>query len=138
MKNTPTEVEPSQGWLDALALLDADLRRRDAAERTRNAYRSDLHQLAVWATALGESAGLSRPLPTAVFFVAVLLSMLGLGWAVKRIPIGTAYAVWTGIGAAGTVLVGILVYKEPATALRVLCLTTLIASIIGLRLTTPT
>jgi quaternary ammonium compound-resistance protein SugE len=54
------------------------------------------------------------------------------------LPIGTAYAVWTGIGAAGTVLVGILVYKEPATAFRMLCLTALIASIIGLRFATPT
>ena len=53
MKNTPTEVEPSPAWLEALALLDADLRRRDAAQRTRVAYRTDLEQLARWATAQG-------------------------------------------------------------------------------------
>jgi integrase/recombinase XerC/integrase/recombinase XerD len=53
MKNTPTEIEPSPGWLEALELLDGDLRRRDAAQRTRDAYRSDLLQLAAWATRQG-------------------------------------------------------------------------------------
>jgi quaternary ammonium compound-resistance protein SugE len=64
-------------------------------------------------------------------------SLLLLARAARELPIGTAYAVWTGIGAAGTVLVGILLYKEPATAFRMLCLTTLIASIVGLRFATP-
>ena len=57
---------------------------------------------------------------------------------VKEIPIGTAYAVWTGIGATGTAIVGILVYKEPATALRLFFIVTLIGSIIGLKYATPT
>lgn len=76
--------------------------------------------------------------PTAIFTVCIILSFLFLNKAVKDIPIGTAYAVWTGIGAVGTVIVGILVYKEPATALRLFFITTLIGSIIGLKLATTT
>ncbi|HRP01608.1 MAG TPA: multidrug efflux SMR transporter [Candidatus Kapabacteria bacterium] len=67
------------------------------------------------------------------FLVALTISMLLLMKAVQTLPIGTAYAVWTGVGAVGTVLVGILIFKEPATFLRIFFLTTLIASIIGLK-----
>jgi quaternary ammonium compound-resistance protein SugE len=67
------------------------------------------------------------------FFVMLCLSMGLLIKATQTLPIGTAYAVWTGIGAVGTVLVGIFVFKEPATLLRILFLTTLVASIIGLK-----
>lgn len=67
------------------------------------------------------------------FFITLSLSMGLLIKATQTLPIGTAYAVWTGIGAVGTVLVGILVFKEPATFLRLLFITTLIASIIGLK-----
>ena len=67
------------------------------------------------------------------FFIALLVSMSLLVKATQTLPIGTAYAVWTGIGAVGTVLVGIFVFKEPATFLRLFFLTTLIASIIGLK-----
>lgn len=67
------------------------------------------------------------------FFVALLVSMTLLVKATQTLPIGTAYAVWTGIGAVGTVVVGIFVFKEPATFLRLLFLTTLIASVIGLK-----
>ncbi len=66
------------------------------------------------------------------------MSFLLLNKSLKEIPIGTAYAVWTGIGAAGTAIVGILVYKEPATALRLFFIVMLIASIIGLKLATTT
>ena len=58
---------------------------------------------AIWATALGQSDGFTRPVPTVVFPITLLASMLGLGWAAKHVPIGTAYAVWTGVGAALTV-----------------------------------
>jgi len=68
------------------------------------------------------------------FVVALVISMALLIKATQAIPIGTAYAVWTGIGAVGTVLVGILVFKEPTTFLRLFFLTTLIASIVGLKL----
>lgn len=67
------------------------------------------------------------------FFVTLSISMALLMKATQTLPIGTAYAVWTGIGAVGTVLVGIFVFKEPATFLRLLFLTTLIGSIIGLK-----
>jgi len=67
------------------------------------------------------------------FLVSLTISMLLLMKAVQTLPIGTAYAVWTGIGAVGTVLVGILVFKEPATFWRVFFLVTLISSIIGLK-----
>lgn len=68
------------------------------------------------------------------FLIALTLSMALLMKATQTLPIGTAYAVWTGIGAAGTVLVGILVFKEPATFLRLFFLSTLILSIAGLKL----
>lgn len=67
------------------------------------------------------------------FLVALSISMLLLIKATKTLPIGTAYAVWTGIGAVGTVVAGILIFKEPATFWRIFFITTLIASIIGLK-----
>lgn len=67
------------------------------------------------------------------FFIALTASMVLLVKATETLPIGTAYAVWTGIGAVGTVLVGILVFREPATFWRLLFLTTLIGSIVGLK-----
>ena len=74
--------------------------------------------------------------PTLIFSVCILLSFILLNRALKDIPIGTAYAIWTGIGAAGTAVVGILIYKEPATALRLFFLCTLIGSVIGLKFAT--
>lgn len=67
------------------------------------------------------------------FLVALIISMILLIKATETLPIGTAYAVWTGIGAVGTVLIGILVFKEPSTFLRLLFLITLVGSIIGLK-----
>jgi len=80
-----------------------------------------------------ETAGNEMYFWYAAFLVTLGVSMVLLMKAVQTIPIGTAYAVWTGIGAVGTVMVGILVFKEPATFLRIFFLTTLIASIIGLK-----
>ncbi|MFZ5431621.1 MAG: DMT family transporter [Bacteroidota bacterium] len=80
-----------------------------------------------------ETTGTATVLWYAAFVVALSISMGLLIKATRHIPIGTAYAVWTGIGAAGTVLVGIFVFREPATFLRLFFLTTLIASIIGLK-----
>lgn len=68
------------------------------------------------------------------FFVAFCISLLLLVKATQTLPIGTAYAIWTGIGATGTLLIGIFVFKEPATFLRLFFLTTLIASIVGLKM----
>ncbi|MDJ1371833.1 DMT family transporter [Gulosibacter molinativorax] len=89
---------------------------------------------AVWATALGMSEGFTKPWPTIVFLVALTLSMLGLGWAAKSIPMGTAYAVWTGIGAALTVTYAMLTGSEPVSALKIVFLVGIIAAVIGLKL----
>ena len=72
------------------------------------------------------------------FLVSLIISMALLIKATQTLPIGTAYAVWTGIGAVGTVLVGIFIFKEPATFWRIFFLTTLIASIIGLKFVSTT
>jgi len=80
-----------------------------------------------------DSTGNEMYLWYAGFLIALAISMGLLVKATQSLPIGTAYAVWTGIGAVGTVLVGILVFKEPATFLRLLFLLTLIGSIIGLK-----
>jgi quaternary ammonium compound-resistance protein SugE len=88
----------------------------------------------VWAVALGRSAGFTRPLPTAVFAVALVLSMGGLAYALRTIPIGTGYAVWVGIGVAGTAVAGMVAFGEPAGVLRVLSLLLVLAGVVGLKL----
>lgn len=80
-----------------------------------------------------ESAGTESYLWYAGFVVCLFMSMALLVKATQTLPLGTAYAVWTGIGAVGTVLVGIFVFKEPATFWRVFFISTLIASIVGLK-----
>lgn len=92
---------------------------------------------AIWATALGRSEGLSRLGPSVVFLVALALSMAGLGYAVTRLPTGTAYAVWVGIGAGLTVAYGMATGAEPATLVRIGLLVGLIACIVGLKVTSP-
>ena len=90
----------------------------------------------VFASCLGkakETTGQEMYLWYVGFLVSLTISMVLLIKATQTLPIGTAYAVWTGIGAAGTVLVGIFVFKEPATFWRVLFLITLIGSIVGLK-----
>lgn len=89
---------------------------------------------AVWATALGQSQGFTALLPTAVFAVGLVLSMLGLGYAAKRIPMSTAYAVWTGIGATLTATWAIILGNETPTVLRIVFLAGIVASVIGLKL----
>ncbi len=89
-----------------------------------------------FASTLKLTDGFTKLWPTLIFTVCIVLSFLLLNKALKEIPIGTAYAVWTGIGAAGTAIIGILVYKEPSTALRLFFIATLIGSIIGLKLAT--
>ena len=86
-----------------------------------------------WAVGLKYSESFTRLLPSVITLAALAASMLLLGLAVRTLPLGTAYAVWTGIGAVGTVLVGILFFKEPATFLRLFFIFTLIASIVGLK-----
>ena len=88
---------------------------------------------AVWATALGLSDGFSRPLPTAVFVVTAALSMLGLGVAIRAIPLGTAYAVWVGIGAALTVGWAMATGVEPFSVLKLLFIAGIVGCAAGLK-----
>lgn len=87
-----------------------------------------------WAVGLKYTEGFTRLWPTVGTGVSLVMSMGLLGWALKTLPLGTAYAVWTGIGAVGTALFGILVLKEPATAARLVCLGLIVAGILGLKL----
>jgi len=88
----------------------------------------------LWAIALKQSDGFSKPGWIAVFAVAATLSLGGLTIALKDLPIGTAYAIWTGIGTVGAVLVGVLALGEPATALRALGFALIVGGIVVLRL----
>ncbi|MEV4954383.1 DMT family transporter [Paenarthrobacter nitroguajacolicus] len=88
---------------------------------------------AVWATALGLSNGFTQLMPTVVFAITALLSMLGLGIAVKRIPLGTAYAVWVGIGAALTVGWAMITGVESASPLKLLFIAGIVGCAAGLK-----
>ena len=90
---------------------------------------------AVWATALGRSEGFTRLGPTAVFAVALAASMAGLAYAMRGLPIGTAYAVWVGIGAALTAGWAMWSGQEPTSVIRVLLLVGIVGCVIGLKLT---
>lgn len=88
---------------------------------------------AVWAIALAESQGFSILAPTIVFFVAAPLSMVGLAYAMRGIPVSVAYAVWTGTGAALTVAAAMVMGSEPVSALKLLFLAGIIGCVIGLK-----
>ena len=89
-----------------------------------------------WAIGLKYTEGFTRPLPTLWTAASMLISLGLLGLALKTLPVGTAYAVWTGVGAAGTVVVGIWLLGEPATALRLSCIGLILAGIVGLKFAT--
>ncbi|MFC9973658.1 DMT family transporter [Spirillospora sp. NPDC127200] len=90
----------------------------------------------VWAAALERSERFTRLWPTLLFLVALAASMLGLGHSLRELPLGTAYAVWVGIGAVGTVVYGMLWLHEPVTTARVICLLLIVGGVVGLRLLT--
>ena len=90
---------------------------------------------AVWATALGRSDGFSRLTPSLLFAVAALASFAGLAYAMKGVPIGTAYAIWVGIGASLTAGYAMWSGDEPASLVRVLLLLGIVACVTGLKLT---
>ncbi len=90
-----------------------------------------------WAFGLKYSDGLTRFWPTVATVLAILLSFGLMAVALKSLPFGTAYAVWTGIGAVGSILVGILVFSESADPVRILCLTLIVAGMVGLKLNSP-
>lgn len=88
----------------------------------------------VWAVALGKSDGFSNPLPTAIFIIACLLSMLGLSYALKTLPVGTSYATWVGIGAALTMAYGMIEGSESISLVKMLLVAGLIGCLVGLKL----
>lgn len=88
---------------------------------------------AVWAVALSKSEGFTRLLPSVVFLAALTASMLGLAYAMKTLPVGTAYAVWVGIGAALTVAYGMVTGAESVSLVKLVLLVGLIGCVIGLK-----
>jgi quaternary ammonium compound-resistance protein SugE len=92
-----------------------------------------------WAVGLKYTDGFTKLWPTIFTGVSLIASMALLGLAVKSLPLGTAYAVWTGIGAVGTVILGIVLFKEPATVARLVCVGLIVSGILGLKfLASPT
>ena len=89
----------------------------------------------VWAIGLKYTEGFTRPLPTALTIAAMVVSVVLLGLAMKQLPVGTAYAVWTGIGTVGTVILGIVLMGDSAAPLRLVCLGLIMLGIVGLKLT---
>jgi quaternary ammonium compound-resistance protein SugE len=89
-----------------------------------------------WAIGLKYTDGFSRLVPSVLTLAAMAGSIILLGLALKTLPIGTAYAVWTGIGAVGTAILGIILFGDPATALRLACIGLIVAGIVGLKLVT--
>ncbi len=89
-----------------------------------------------WAIGLKYTDGFSRLTPSLWTAAAMVASLIFLSLALKTLPVGTAYAVWTGIGAIGTVLLGIYLFGEPATVMRLLCIAMILSGIVGLKLAT--
>jgi quaternary ammonium compound-resistance protein SugE len=88
-----------------------------------------------WAIGLKYTEGFTKLVPTILTGASMVASVVLLGIAVRTLPLGTAYAVWTGIGTVGTVILGIVLFAEPATAVRLGCIALIIAGIAGLKLT---
>ena len=89
-----------------------------------------------WAIGLKYTDGFTRWWPSVWTLVAMVASIVLLAWAMKTLPVGTAYAAWTGIGAVGTVILGIVLFGEPATFARLACVALIVAGIVGLKLVT--
>ncbi|MFI4904713.1 MAG: quaternary ammonium compound efflux SMR transporter SugE [Burkholderiales bacterium] len=90
-----------------------------------------------WAIGLKYTEGFTRPGPSIATAIAIVASMLLLAWSVRTLPVGTAYAVWTGIGAVGTAVLGIVLFGEPAAVARLVCIGLIVAGVVGLKLVTP-
>ena len=91
-----------------------------------------------WAVGLKYTEGFTRLGPSVFTAVSLVVSMGLLGISLKTLPLGTAYGVWTGIGTVGTALLGILIFREPATAARLVCIGLIVTGIVGLKLVTRT
>jgi quaternary ammonium compound-resistance protein SugE len=89
----------------------------------------------VWAISLKYAHGFTRLTPSVITIAGMLASFYFLAQATRTLPIGTAYAVWTGIGAAGTLILGIILFQEPVTTVRLLCISLILIGIIGLKVT---
>ena len=87
-----------------------------------------------WALGLKYTEGFTRPMPTALTIISMIISMGLLGLALKELPVGTAYAVWTGVGTVGTAILGMWLLGEPATAVRLGCIALIVCGIAGLKL----
>jgi quaternary ammonium compound-resistance protein SugE len=88
----------------------------------------------VWAAALAESKGFTRPGPVVLFVLGLIASIVGLSYALRELPVGTGYTIWVGIGAVGTGIYGMVALGEPVTALRLLCLSLIVGGVVGLKL----
>ena len=91
-----------------------------------------------WAVGLKYTDGFTRFWPVAGTIAALTISVVMLGIAVRTLPLGTAYAVWTGIGTVGTAILGIFLFREPAPAIRMVCIALIVAGIVGLKFFSPT
>lgn len=91
----------------------------------------------VWAYTMKQSDGFTRPLPTTITIVTMIGSFALLSWSMRTLPLGTAYVIWTGIGALGAFLVGVLVLGEPATALRVLAAVLIVSGLVLMKVASP-
>ena len=87
-----------------------------------------------WAIGLKYTEGYTKLVPTILTFGAMIVSVITLGLALREIPIGTGYAVWTGIGTVGTAILGIILFAEPATAIRLGCIGLILTGIVGLKI----
>jgi quaternary ammonium compound-resistance protein SugE len=90
-----------------------------------------------WAVGLKFTAGFTRLVPSVLTIASMVVSLGLLGLALKALPLGTAYAIWTGIGTIGTVIVGIILFRESADILRLTCVALILAGIVGLKLVSP-
>jgi len=90
-----------------------------------------------WAIGLKYTEGFTRPLASVLTVLSILTSIVLLGLALKTLPVGTGYAVWTGIGTVGTAILGMALFAEPATALRIGCIGLIVAGIVGLKVLSP-
>jgi quaternary ammonium compound-resistance protein SugE len=89
-----------------------------------------------WAIGLKYTEGFSRLWPSLATVAAMIISLGFLGLALKTLPVGTAYAIWTGVGAVGTAILGIYLFAEPANAMRLACIGLIVSGIVGLKLAT--
>ncbi|MFC0217672.1 quaternary ammonium compound efflux SMR transporter SugE [Pseudochelatococcus lubricantis] len=91
----------------------------------------------VWAIGLKYTEGFTRLVPSLLTLAAMAVSFALLAWSLKVLPVGTAYAIWTGIGAIGTVILGVVLFHEPMTTMRLVCVGLIVSGIVGLKIFSP-